>query len=66
VVGGSGGPTASEPRIEYHPHPDATPETEARALAAVYAVILGCHEHKEVAITDAGDDEDTVERSVDE
>ena len=29
-----------EPRITYRPRPDATPNAEANALAAVYAFVL--------------------------
>jgi hypothetical protein len=57
---GSGEPTTSEPRIEYRPHPDATPEAEVQALAAVYAFILKCHEQKKAADA-VGDDADRPE-----
>ena len=33
----------SESRIVYTPHPEATPETEASALASVYRFLLDCH-----------------------
>ena len=37
-----------EPTIAYTPLPDATPESELDALAAVYAFILECHERRKV------------------
>ena len=36
-------------RLTYIPLPDATPESELDALAAVYAFILDCHESRKVA-----------------
>ena len=43
--------SASEPKIVYTPRPDATPETEVVALAAVYRFLLfdrnaDCHNEK--------------------
>ena len=35
--------------IRYTPLPDATPESELDALAAVYAFVLECRGYKEVA-----------------
>lgn len=35
--------------IAYTPRPDATPESELDALAAVYAFVLECHERQKVA-----------------
>jgi hypothetical protein len=37
------------PRITYFPRPDATPEGELAALAAVYAFVIGAHEQKKAA-----------------
>jgi hypothetical protein len=34
------------PRIIYTPRPDATPESEATALGAVYKFVLDCHAKK--------------------
>ena len=39
----------SESRIVYAPHPDATPETEASALASAYRYLLDRHAKKEAA-----------------
>jgi hypothetical protein len=36
-------------RISYVPRPDATPEAELKALAAVYRFILDCHAKKMAA-----------------
>lgn len=36
-------------RITYTPRPDATPEGERAALAAVYKLILDCHQTKKNA-----------------
>ncbi len=41
--------TASSTRIVYTPHANATAETEAAALAAVYKFILDRHAKKEAA-----------------
>ncbi len=38
---------ASSPRITYTPRPDATPESGARTLAAVYRFILDRHAQKQ-------------------
>jgi hypothetical protein len=37
------------PRITYFPRPDATPESELVALAAVYAFVVQAHERNIVA-----------------
>jgi hypothetical protein len=39
----------SAPRITYVPRPDATPESELDALAAVYAFVLEAHAKKKAA-----------------
>jgi len=39
----------NKPTLGYTPLPDATPESELDALAAVYAFILQCHERRRVA-----------------
>jgi hypothetical protein len=39
------------PRVTYTPRPDATPEGELTALAAVYAFVIQAHEQKKVAAT---------------
>jgi hypothetical protein len=36
-------------KLAYTPHPDATPEDEAAALAAVYAYLLRCEREKKGA-----------------
>jgi hypothetical protein len=43
-------------RITYTPRPDATPEVELDALAAVYRFILDCHERKKAAPASRPDD----------
>ena len=50
-------------RVTYIPLPDATPETELDALVAVYAFVLECHGHKEVA--DATGDRNEVKEDDD-
>jgi hypothetical protein len=40
---------AGDSRVSYSPRPDATPEGELAALAAVYAGILQAHERNEAA-----------------
>jgi hypothetical protein len=62
VAVGSGGPTANEPHIEYHPRPDATPEAELRVLALVYKYVLECAEHKK-AYEAGGKVESEVDRT---
>lgn len=37
----------SEPRITYTPRPDATPEAEQSALAAVYRLVISHAQEKE-------------------
>jgi hypothetical protein len=39
----------SSPRISYATRPDATPEAELGALAAVFRFVLDCHAKKEAA-----------------
>ena len=39
----------SEPLIAYSPRPDATPEIEVAALAAVYKFVLDCRAPKDTA-----------------
>lgn len=46
-----------EPIVAYTTLPDATPESELDALAAVYGFILDCHERK---VADATGDLDEV------
>jgi hypothetical protein len=46
------------PRITYSPHPDATPEGELAALAAVYQYLLDHHEKNAIKV---GDDKGTAE-----
>jgi hypothetical protein len=41
---------ASNNRISYTPCPDATPESELDALAAVYAFVLEAHARKKAAV----------------
>jgi hypothetical protein len=36
-------------RINYTPRTDATPEAELNALAAVYKLVLNCHDKKKAA-----------------
>ena len=43
--------------VTYRPRPDATPENEAGALAAVYSFVLRCHEEKEKAVPADGPDD---------
>ncbi len=51
-----------EQGITYSTRPDATPETELSALAAVYRFVLDCHAKKEAAPESRPEDE--KERSV--
>jgi hypothetical protein len=46
----------SETRVVYKSRPDATPESEAQALAAVYRFVLDCHAKKKAGVRRAGDD----------
>ena len=39
----------SSTRITYAPRPDATPEAEISALAAIYKLCISSHERKEAA-----------------
>ena len=43
-------------RIFYTPHPDATPESEASALASVYRFLLDHHVKHEAARSGGPDD----------
>jgi hypothetical protein len=43
-------------RVIYTPRPDATPEAEVSALAAVYKFVLDCHAKKEAAPESRPDD----------
>jgi hypothetical protein len=45
-----------EPSITYAQHPDATPESEQLALAAVYRFIIDCHARKEATRPGSPDD----------
>ena len=38
-----------KPHVTYTPWPEATPEGELAALAAVYAFVIGAHEQKKAA-----------------
>jgi len=49
-------PVGNDLRISYTSHPDATPEAELSALAAVYRFILDCCTKKEGGSTTAPDD----------
>ena len=40
---------SNAPQFVYTAHPDATPETEAAALACVYRFVLDCHAKKKAA-----------------
>jgi hypothetical protein len=53
-----------DPRLEYLPREDATPENELAALAAVYAFIIQAHERKKAAApaNEKGKEMDTEER----
>ncbi len=44
-------------RVTYTARPDATPESGAKALAAVYAFILECHAKKKAAEASGGEDD---------
>jgi hypothetical protein len=46
--------------ITYTPRPDATPETELNALAAVYAFVLDCHSKKIPAPEPDGRNDDAI------
>ncbi len=46
-----------KPRIAYTPRQNATPESEAAALAAVYSLVLRAYEDRKKAVpTDGPDD----------
>ena len=38
----------NDPRIVYRPRPDASPESELNALAAVYKFLLDRHAYKDI------------------
>ena len=43
---------AGDSRVTYYPRPDATPEGERAALAAVYAVVvIQAHEQEKAAVS---------------
>jgi hypothetical protein len=46
-------------RISYCPLPDATPESELEALAAVYSFLIQSHENRKAANL-SGDDQEKV------
>jgi hypothetical protein len=56
------------PRIVYSPRPDATPEAEISALAAVYSYLINTHNSKKTdecaATSDDGDCSTQVRRKV--
>lgn len=53
-----------KPGITYAPRPDATPDSEATALASIYRYVLDCHEKQNAAsVTSTGGD-DTKEGSL--
>lgn len=49
-------PDIGKPRITYCPRGDATPETEAAALANIYRYIIDCHAKKQAAHPGGPDD----------
>lgn len=56
----------SSARITYTPRPDATHEGEINALAAVYRLILNCHNKKNALNVTSTEGDDTKEGSLDE
>ena len=54
----------SSPRITYAPRPDATPEAEVSALAAVYRIVLSAK--KRGRLPDKSGPDDAKERSKDD
>jgi hypothetical protein len=42
---------AGDSRVTYYPRPDATPEGELAALAAVYAFVIQAHQQKKAAVS---------------
>ncbi len=53
----------SPPRIKYSPHPGATLQSEAEALAAVYRVLLESYESKALQSVSDDEEEDAEEAS---
>jgi hypothetical protein len=49
---------SSDLHISYCPLPDATPESELEALAAVYSFLIQSHANREAAATDGGNDQE--------
>ena len=49
---------SSDLRINYLPHPDATPQSELEALTAVYSFLIQSHENRKAAATGGGNDEE--------
>jgi hypothetical protein len=47
----------SNPRLTYIPLPDATPETEAVALAAIYRYAIDRYQNKKAGVSITRDDE---------
>ena len=47
----------SSARITYTPRPDATPESELDALAAIYKFVLECHATKKAVDPTGGQNE---------
>ena len=45
-------------RISYRPLPDATPQSELEALAAVYSFLIQSHENRKAAATGGGNDQE--------
>lgn len=56
---GAKGDATGEPRVTYSPRPDATPEGELTALAAVYSIVLQAHERRVATSRDEGKGEST-------
>jgi hypothetical protein len=50
----------SSTRITYAPRPDATPEAEISALAAIYKLCISSHERKEAAPESRPDDRNKI------
>jgi len=46
----------NSPRIDYTPHPNATPRDEIVALAAAYKFVLDCRANKEATRPGSPDD----------
>jgi hypothetical protein len=54
----------NRPRITYAPRPDATPEAELDALAAVYRFILDCRAKRLATESGSCDDAGIVKKTV--